>query len=124
MEFQQKIEGDILVFTPKFSSLDAKNSSEFKQRIVEAVHKGHVRKVILDLEPIHFIDSSGLGSLISLLRILHSEGGNLKLTKVNKPIRNMFELVSMTKIFDIYESNSIAIHAFNEPKRDLKKEVK
>lgn len=118
MEFQKSIQGDILIFKPKISSLDAKNSTEFKQQIVNSAHANHSVKVILDLESIHFIDSSGLGSLISILRFLNAEGGNLKLTKINKPIQNMFELVSMTKIFDVFDSNELAIKSFESQKRE------
>lgn len=118
MELQQNIQGDILIFTPKFSSLDAKNSTQFKQQVVNSAHANHIVKVVLDLGSIQFIDSSGLGSLISILRVLHSEGGNLKLTKINKPIQNMFELVSMTKIFDIFKSNELATASFENRARE------
>lgn len=117
MEIQENIKGDVLIFTPKISSLDAKNSTEFKQRIVNSAHANRIIKVVLDLESVHFIDSSGLGCLISILRALNSEGGNLKLAKINKPIQNMFELVSMNKIFDIFTSNELATASFEaQPK--------
>ena len=60
------------------------------------------RKVVFDLRELRFVDSSGLGAILSCLRQLNGKGGELKLCGMTKPVRALFELVRMHKIFDIY----------------------
>jgi anti-sigma B factor antagonist len=68
--------------------------------------------VILDLGRLRFIDSSGLGAMLSCLRQLNAAGGDLKLCGMSKAVRAVFELVRMHKIFDIYGTREQAVSAF------------
>ncbi len=112
MQLESKMEEGVLVIRPKIESLDAKESREFKQKVSDLVTADAISKVVLDLEEIKYVDSSGLGGLLSILKLLHSKGGDLKLTRMNKPVRTIFELVSMHKIFEIYNSPQEAIRSF------------
>jgi anti-sigma B factor antagonist len=68
-------------------------------------------KVVFDLRELRFVDSSGLGAILSCLRQLNGKGGDLKLCEMTKPVRALFELVRMHKIFDIYVSKDDALRA-------------
>jgi len=67
---------------------------------------------VLDLSRLRFVDSSGLGALLSCLRQLTGRGGDLRLSGMSKPVRALFELVRMHRIFDIYPTKEEAIKAF------------
>jgi len=114
MDIQQKANGSVIIFKPQIPNLDVKSAPEFKSNMVKLIHAQPSRQVVLDLGSIFFIDSSGLGSLISLLRVLQSEHGSLKLTNISKPIRTMFDLVSMDKIFESFSTAEEAIKAFED----------
>lgn len=109
MELIHSVQGDTLVITPLGESLDAKETPEFKERILEIIDESEVTHVIFDLKDLQFVDSSGLGCFLSILRKLNADGGDLKLSNMTKPVRSMFELVSMHKIFDIYNSPEEAL---------------
>jgi len=112
MQFAHAQQGNILIVTPEMDSLDAKDSNEFKEKVMELIKTSGLNKVIFDLRRVQFIDSSGLGTFLSVLRTLHSHGGELKLACMSKPIRTMFELVSMHKIFEIFNSTDDALRSF------------
>lgn len=103
---------DVLIITPDVTNLDAKYASEFKEKVIQLITENEATHVVLDLNQVQFIDSSGLGSFLSILRLLHAQGGELKLARIHRPIRTMFELVAMNKIFDIYDQTEDAIASF------------
>jgi len=90
--------------------LDAGNVRDFKLA-VEPMLKPHA-KLVFDLSGLKFVDSSGLGAILSCLRQLNSQGGDLKLCGVTRPVRTLFELVRMHKVFDICNSSEEAIRAY------------
>jgi anti-anti-sigma factor len=92
--------------------LNAKEAPIFKQEILDLIQKTNTYKIILDIQKIKFIDSSGLGSLLSILRLVKDQGGDIKIANMKKPIRALFELVSMHKIFEIYNSVEEAEQGF------------
>lgn len=103
---------NVLVITPKTEVLDALASPEFKQKVMDLINNKDSKNVVLDLHQLQFIDSSGLGSFLSVLRVLHGHGGELKLACMNRPVRAVFELVSMHKIFEIFNSTDEAVKSF------------
>jgi anti-sigma B factor antagonist len=82
------------------SNLDAGNVKEFRTAIA-AVAAAH-RTLVLDMSRLTFVDSSGLGALLSCLRMMKSRNGQLLLVGMTKPVRALFELVRMHRIFAIY----------------------
>ncbi|HYA17949.1 MAG TPA: STAS domain-containing protein [Bryobacteraceae bacterium] len=90
--------------------LDASNAGEFKRDMapILAAHS----KLALDLSQMRFIDSSGLGAMLSCLRQLSAKGGDLKLCGMSKQVRALFELVRMHRIFDICGTKEEAVRAF------------
>ncbi len=107
----EKIDNVTVIALPG-ESLDASNAKEFKRDIMPAL-EGQSR-VIFDMGRLKFVDSSGLGAILSCLRQLNSNGGDLKLSGMLKPVRALFELVRMHRIFDIYNTSEEAIAAFRQ----------
>jgi phosphoserine phosphatase RsbU/P len=112
MRIKHEKVGDILIITPEGESLDARDASKFKELVLKLINENNSHEVICDLNQLQFIDSSGLGSMLSVLRELNSRGGDLKLSCMNKPIRTMFELVKMHKIFEIFNTTDEAVSSF------------
>lgn len=83
-------------------NLDAGNSKEFKELIQPLLDSAPV--AIVDLGSLKFVDSSGLGALLSCLRTMNNKNGQLKLIGLTKPVRALFELVRMHRIFSIYNT--------------------
>jgi anti-sigma B factor antagonist len=101
---------DVVVAHIPVADLDAANSGEFKHDMAPILEAGD--KVVIDLSSVRFVDSSGLGAMLSCLRQITAKGGDLKLSGMSKPVRATFELVRMHRIFDIFETSDAAILAF------------
>jgi anti-sigma B factor antagonist len=91
---------DVAVVSIADGSLDASNAKRFKQEVIPALES--VTRVVLDLSGVEFVDSSGLGVILSCYRQLVSAGGDLKLCGMAPSVRALFELVRMHRIFDTF----------------------
>lgn len=107
----EKIDNITVIALPG-ESLDASNAKEFKRDIMSALEGQS--QVIFDMGRLKFVDSSGLGAILSCLRQLNANGGDLKLSGMLKPVRALFELVRMHRIFDIYNTSEEAIAAYQQ----------
>lgn len=115
MEIGHATDDDIMIIVPRINALDAKDVPEFKEKmmnIIQNMNPKGVKKFILDLSQIEFVDSSGLGSFLSILRHIRDHGGTLRLANMNKSVRTIFELVSMHKVFETHETLEEAKKAF------------
>ena len=88
-------------------SLDASSAKLFKEGMVPVIDQH--QRILLDLEDLQFVDSSGLGAMLSCLRAVHAKCGQMALCGMSKPVRTLFELVRMHRIFDIYPNRGEAI---------------
>jgi len=99
-----------VVVATSVATLDASNANEFKTAVGKMIQPG--ARLILDMSEIRFVDSSGLGAILSCLRQLHDKGGELKLCSMNKPVRALFELVRMHRVFEIFNTREEALRSF------------
>ncbi|MBL0172580.1 MAG: STAS domain-containing protein [Gemmatimonadaceae bacterium] len=83
------------------------NRQEFKQAILDEVEQG-VRLVVIDFTRAAYIDSSGLGALVSLGKRLREQNGDLRLTGLNDDLRTLFELTRLDALFPLFASRDAA----------------
>lgn len=105
--------GSVTVVRVPGEFLDASTVKAFKEGIGRVIDGG-ADKVVLDMSHLQFVDSSGLGAILSCLRKLNSAGGDLKLIGMTRPVRALFELVRMHRIMDIYDTETEALRAFSK----------
>ncbi len=105
--------GDVAAVTVPVDELDASNAPELKRDIVPVLQAN--TKVVLDLSRVRFMDSSGLGAMLSCLRQLNARKGELKLCGMTRQVRSAFELVRLHRIFDIYADRAEAVRALQSP---------
>lgn len=109
MSFSLERTDDILIVTVE-GQLVVTNRQEFKQSILDAVEQG-VRLVVVDFTSSGYIDSSGLGALVSLSRRLREGGGDLRLVGLNEDLRTLFELTRLDALFPLYATRADALAA-------------
>jgi anti-sigma B factor antagonist len=102
--------GEVLVVSPQHEYVDASNSQQFKDDLAAVI--GDRNMIVVDLSRIQFIDSAGCGAFISLLKQVKARGGEVKLCGLTRPVRTLFELVRMHRIFDIFNTRDEALKAF------------
>jgi anti-anti-sigma factor len=83
--------------------LDSTKTAQFRSTVNEMVNEG-VDIVLVDLKDITFVDSSGLGALVIALKTIRAAGGKMYICSVNEQVKILFELTSMDRVFDVFES--------------------
>ena len=109
MEIKHSIDENILIITLLKENLDIKNASSIKKQILDLVAATGINHVIFSLDLLQCIDRAGLSCLLSILRLLNQKNGELKLAQMTKPIRTMFELVSLHKILETFNTTDEAV---------------
>ncbi len=94
--------GDALVLRPELTRLDASVALTFKDRIGKVISEGE-KHLVLDLARIDFVDSSGLGALVALLKRLGSDG-SLALAALRPPVQRLLALTRLDRVFRIHET--------------------
>jgi anti-sigma B factor antagonist len=91
--------------------IDTHTALEFKDRLGETIESGYLWLVI-DLSAVTFLDSTGLGALITSLKRVQVLGGDLRLAQVPQIVRMMIELTSLQSYLPRYESVADALAAY------------
>lgn len=100
----------ILIIQPMEKRIDASNALEFKAAMMEIVGNGYVNLVV-NLSNLEFIDSSGLGVLVSIMKTI-SGRGEVKLCEAAGDVESIFELTRLDQIFSFFHSESEALNSF------------
>ena len=83
----------------------------------DAVHdvlaKGS-KKILLNLENISYIDSSGIGELVSAFTSVRNQGGELKLLNLTKKVHDLLQITKLYTVFDVKDDEATAIGAFSK----------
>jgi anti-sigma B factor antagonist len=87
------------------------NRNEFKQKVLDELERG-ARKVLIDFARTGYIDSSGLGVLVTLSRRIREEGGELRLANLNDDLKTLFELTKLDTLFQISDTKERALQSF------------
>lgn len=87
------------------------NRQELKQRVLEQLEGGDM-KFVIDFSNTGYIDSSGLGVLVSLSKKIREQGGDLRLSSLNEDLRTLFELTKLDTLFRITDNKEEALEGF------------
>ncbi len=113
MELKTETVGEVTVISVCGETLDAETSGLFKEKVLKLLESA-TDKVILDIDSVEFVDSSGCGAILSSLRRMTEKGGDLKLCNVQKTVRVMLELVRMHRIMDVFNTRDEALTAYSK----------
>ncbi len=90
--------------------IDVYTAPRLRERVVELANQGHY-DVIIDLNGVDFLDSTGLGVLVGALKRLRGHDGDLVLVCTQHRILRIFEITGLTKVFVIRDSVDAAVRA-------------
>ena len=92
--------------------VDVYTAPKLRESIVTAVDEGHNR-LIVDVEQVDFLDSTGLGVLVGSLKRVRAEGGSLDIVCTHERILKIFDITGLDKVFGLHASVDEAIAAHN-----------
>jgi len=110
MGFEVKKEGDVTVLDVE-GQLIVGNRQELKQKVLDELESGE-KRFLIDFDRTGYIDSSGLGVLVSLSKKIREQGGELRLANLNEDLRTLFELTKLDTLFRIANSREEALSSF------------
>lgn len=110
MAFQVQKVGEVTVVDVE-GQLIVGNRQELKQRVLEELERGE-RRFLVDFSGTGYIDSSGLGVLVSLSKKIREQGGELRLSSLNEDLRTLFELTKLDTLFRIADSRAEGLQGF------------
>jgi len=97
----------IRVITLETDHLDALNSEEIKKNMIS--YSEGAERIVLNLVNITFVDSSGLGAILTVFRHIGSRNGNMVIAEPRESVRVLFKLVRLSHMIKVFERESEAI---------------
>jgi anti-sigma B factor antagonist len=110
MSFDVKKQDDVTIIDVE-GQLIVGNRQELKQKVLEELDGG-ARKFLIDFSNTGYIDSSGLGVLVSLSKKIREQSGELRLANLNEDLRTLFELTKLDTLFHIASDRQEALTSF------------
>lgn len=110
MAFHVSREGEVTVVDVD-GQLIVGNRQDLKQTVLKELENGD-RKFLIDFTNTGYIDSSGLGVLVSLSKKIREQGGDLRLASLNEDLRTLFELTKLDTLFQIADSREEGLQGF------------
>jgi anti-sigma B factor antagonist len=111
MSFSLKKDKSGVVVVGVDGQLIVGNRQELKQKVLESLDGG-AKKFVVDFGKTGYIDSSGLGVLVSLSKKIREQGGELRLAGLNEDLQTLFELTKLDTLFTITRTAEEALAAF------------
>jgi anti-sigma B factor antagonist len=86
-------------------------SITIRDTVRELLSKGQ-KKILLNLGEVSYIDSSGIGELVSAFTTVRNQGGDLKLLKLSKKVHDLLQITKLYTVFDVKDDETAAVKAF------------
>ncbi|HSY11111.1 MAG TPA: STAS domain-containing protein [Verrucomicrobiae bacterium] len=86
-------------------------SSVIRNTVKELLGKGQ-KKILLNLGDVNYIDSAGVGELVSAFTSVRNQGGELKLLKLTKKVRDLLQITKLYTVFHVLDDETAAVAAF------------
>ncbi len=111
MDLDIKEHGNVCTLKLKGKLVSGEAVSQFEGAFLNALSSGHIF-LILDLEDVPFVDSSGIGSIVNSLRTSSKAGGTVKLVKPAIFVIKMLKMVGVLDLFEVFENEKDAAATF------------
>jgi anti-sigma B factor antagonist len=103
--------GDVTVVDASGRITLGEGSSTLRDLLKELIAKGN-RKILLNLGEVTYIDSSGIGELVSGFTTVSNQGGTLKLLSLTKRVQDLLQITKLYTVFDVHEEEAHALRSF------------
>jgi anti-sigma B factor antagonist len=104
--------GDVTVIDAAGRITLGEGASAFRDMIRDLAAKGN-KKLLLNLAEVSYIDSSGIGELVSGFTTVTNNGGQLKLVGLSKRVKDLLQITKLYTVFEVYEDEAEAIRSFH-----------
>lgn len=103
--------GDVTVVDVAGRITLGEGSSALRDTLRDMVGQGH-KKMLLNLGDVSYIDSSGIGELVSGFTTVTNQGGQLKLLNLTKRVKDLLQITKLYTVFDVHDDEASAVRSF------------
>lgn len=111
MTIKEKIHGDVVVLSLRGNLMGEPDTTDVRDKIYGLLQDGFV-KIVLDLGKVKWVNSTGLGTLISAMTSVKTKNGELRLANVTEKVESLFVITQLIKVFKTYETIDRAVASF------------
>jgi anti-sigma B factor antagonist len=86
-------------------------SAALRQLVADLISKDH-KQILFNLKDVEYIDSSGLGTLVSVFTTVHKQGGSLKLLNLTNKVQGLMQITKLYTVFEIMDDETKAVKSF------------
>ncbi len=108
MHIEDRHEGPVLIVKPMEPALDAYAANSFRDHVASCIQGGD-RRIVLDLSQVQFLDSTGLGAIVSSYKRLEGDG-TVVICHAGEMVMDVFRLTRMDRVFPIVRSEQEAVN--------------
>lgn len=106
---QKKVEDRLIVYLE--GRLDVTVATDVEEQLIKLIDDEGEKHIILNLEQVEYMSSSGFRACIAILRKLKQRDGSLKLCNIRPSVKRIFDVIELTSLFDIYDSEEAALQS-------------
>ncbi|HKP84866.1 MAG TPA: STAS domain-containing protein [Blastocatellia bacterium] len=114
MDIKERVVDGVSVLDLSGKIVLGEGDGQVRERIKELLSDGQ-RKILLNLGDVTYVDSAGLGALISSYTTTKRQGGHLKLVNLTKRIQDLLAITKLITVFDTYDTEKEALDSFTSP---------
>lgn len=103
--------GNIEIVSLTENKLNALTAESFREKVSELFSDNHAM-VILNLKGVEYVDSTGFGAFLTLLRTARNNYGTMKICSPEEPVKKLFSTLHLNNVFDIHENLEDCIKSF------------
>ncbi|HWF88109.1 MAG TPA: STAS domain-containing protein [Pyrinomonadaceae bacterium] len=111
LNINERQAGDVTILDMSGKITIGEGSVALRTAIRRLLEEGK-KRILLNLAGVSYIDSSGIGELVSSFTAINKEGGQLKLLNLTQKLRDLLTITKLLTVFDVYESEADALNSF------------
>jgi anti-sigma B factor antagonist len=111
LNIKERQAGDVTILDLDGKITIGEGSVSLRSVIRRLIDEGK-KKILLNLAGVSYVDSSGIGELVSSYTTINREGGQLKLLNLTQKIQDLLAITKLLTVFDTYEEESSALNSF------------
>ena len=105
--------GDVTIVDISGRIVLGEESAALRNLVFDLTSKGH-KKILFNLGDVNYIDSSGLGHLVSAFTSVRKQGGELKLLNLTNKVHDLMQITKLYTVFDIMDDEAAAVRSFTQ----------
>jgi len=112
MKIETRTVNDVTILDMHGKITIGEGSAEIRNRVRDLLQAGR-KKILLNLGDVSYVDSSGIGELVSSFTTVTNQGGQLKLLNLTKKLKELLAITKLLTVFDTYEDEAKALASFS-----------